>query len=47
MRIFGENPDEESLRGPDSARSFVNKPKWIQAAVIVAGVGFNFYSRGF
>ena len=42
VRIFGENPDEESLRGPDSARSFVNKPKWIQAAVIVAGVGFNF-----
>ena len=41
VKIFGENPDEESLRGPDSARSFVNKPKYIQASVIVAGVFFN------
>ncbi|MDP3726208.1 MAG: RIP metalloprotease RseP [bacterium] len=42
VKIFGENPDEESLSGPDSARSFVNKPKWVQAAIIFAGVGFNF-----
>jgi len=41
VKIFGENPDDESISGPDSKRSFVNKPKWIQAAIISAGVGFN------
>jgi len=41
VKIFGENPDEESISGPDSARSFFNAPKWIQAAVIIAGVFFN------
>ena len=41
VRIFGENPNEESLTGPDSARSFVHKPKWQQAVVLVAGVTFN------
>ena len=41
VRIFGETPDEESLHGPDSSRSFVHKPKWIQAAVLVGGVVFN------
>lgn len=38
VRIFGENPDDESLAGEDS---FVNKPKWAQALVLVAGVAFN------
>mgnify|MGYP001582465194 CR=1 FL=1 len=42
VKIFGENPDEESLHGSDSARSFIHKPKWIQAVIIFAGVGFNF-----
>lgn len=42
VRIFGENPDEEALNGPDKARSFVRKPRKIQAAIIVAGVFFNF-----
>ncbi len=41
VKIFGESPDEESVNGPDSKRSFVNKPKYIQAAVLVAGVTFN------
>jgi len=41
VKIFGENPDQESIRGPDSKRSFINKPKWIQALVLVAGVSFN------
>jgi regulator of sigma E protease len=41
VKIFGENPNEESISGPDSARSFVNKPKIIQAAVLIAGVFFN------
>ena len=31
VKIFGENPDEENTSGPDSARSFVNKPKYQQA----------------
>jgi len=42
VKIFGENPDDESLRGPDSKRSFVNKPKWQQVIVLAAGVFFNF-----
>lgn len=40
VKIFGENPDEESL-SPDAKDSFVNKPKIIQALVLVAGVSFN------
>lgn len=41
VRIFGENPNEESLSGPDRARAFINKPRLIQAAVLFAGVFFN------
>lgn len=41
VKIFGENPDEENTNGPDRARSFVHKPKIIQAMVLVAGVFFN------
>lgn len=41
VKIFGENPDEESLHGPDSHRSFVNKSKWDQAVVLAAGVTMN------
>ncbi|OHA80819.1 MAG: RIP metalloprotease RseP [Candidatus Yonathbacteria bacterium RIFCSPHIGHO2_01_FULL_51_10] len=41
VKIFGEDPDQVSIAGPDAARSFVHKPKYIQAAVIVAGVAFN------
>lgn len=41
VKIFGENPDEESIRGKDSARSFVHKSKWQQVAVVSAGVIFN------
>ncbi len=41
VKIFGENPDELSLHGPNSNRSFVNKPRWQQAIVLVAGVFFN------
>ncbi len=42
VKIFGENPDAESISGPDSSRSFVNKPKWQQVIVLAAGVFFNF-----
>ena len=38
VKIFGENPNEESISGQDNKRSFVNKPKKIQALVITAGV---------
>ena len=41
VKIFGENPDDESISGPDSTRSFVNKNRGIQAAVLVAGIAFN------
>jgi regulator of sigma E protease len=42
VKIFGENPDEESMNGPDKDRSFVNKPRYVQAAVLFAGVAMNF-----
>lgn len=40
VKIFGENPDEESL-DKNATDSFVNKSAWVQAAVLVAGVVFN------
>jgi len=42
VKIFGENPDTDSMTGPDSSRSFVNKPRYIQALVLLAGVTMNF-----
>jgi regulator of sigma E protease len=41
VKIFGENPDEESMTGADSKRSFVNAKKWKQVCVLLAGVGMN------
>ena len=41
VKIFGENLNDESQNGPDRARSFVHKQKWVQAAVLVAGVFCN------
>lgn len=41
VKIFGENPEEESLTGPDSARSFANKNRGIQTAVLIAGITCN------
>ncbi len=41
VKIFGEDPNEENISGPESARSFVNRPKWIQAIVLAAGVTLN------
>lgn len=40
VKIFGETPDEESL-DPNAKDSFVNKPWYTQALVLVAGVLFN------
>lgn len=42
VKIFGENPDDESIDGPDSKRSFVHKSKLQQIAVLFAGILFNF-----
>ena len=42
VKIYGENPDEENTNGPDSKRSFVNKPRWQQASVLFAGIFSNF-----
>ncbi len=42
VSIFGENPDEESISGPDASRSMGHKNRAIQAAVLLAGVIFNF-----
>jgi regulator of sigma E protease len=41
VKIHGENPDEDSISGPDSGRSFVNKNRAIQAFVLAAGILFN------
>ena len=41
VKIFGENPDEDSISGPESKRSFVNQPKYVQALVLIAGVASN------
>ena len=41
VKIFGENPDDESMTGADSKRSFVNAKKWKQVCVLLAGVGMN------
>lgn len=40
VKIFGENPDDASL-AEGATDSFVHKSKWIQAAVLIAGVTFN------
>ena len=42
VKIHGENPDDDSISGPDAARSFVHKNRWKQASVLFAGVFFNF-----
>ncbi|MDQ3075674.1 MAG: site-2 protease family protein [bacterium] len=42
VKIFGEDPNEENINGPDAGRSFVNKPKWQQAIVLFAGIFANF-----
>ncbi len=41
VKIHGENPDADSILGPDAKRSFVNKPRYQQIMVLAAGVFFN------
>jgi regulator of sigma E protease len=42
VKIFGEDPNDDSINGPDKGRSFVSKAKWQQVSVLVAGISFNF-----
>ncbi|MEK7582015.1 MAG: site-2 protease family protein [Patescibacteria group bacterium] len=42
VKIFGEDPNDESLIGADRARSLTAKPRLVQAWVVLAGVLFNF-----
>jgi regulator of sigma E protease len=46
VKIFGENP-EESINAEIDSRSFVHKSKYVQAAVLVAGVFFNLITAWF
>lgn len=41
VKIFGEDPNDESMNGPDKSRALIHKPARIQAAVLIAGVVFN------
>lgn len=41
VKIFGENPDDESTNGPDKERSFVNVSRIKQASVLISGITFN------
>jgi len=41
VKIFGEDPDDESMNGPDSKRSFVNASKWKQIVILLSGIFMN------
>ena len=41
VKIYGEDPDQDSLTGPDRKRAISAQSKWLQAAVLVAGVSAN------
>ncbi len=41
VKIFGETPDADSIAGPDSGRSFVNKNRGLQAIILIAGIAMN------
>ncbi len=47
VKIFGENPNDESVNGPDKERSFVRKSRITQMAVIGAGIAFNLFFAWF
>lgn len=42
VKIFGEDPNDESINGPEKDKSFISKAKWRQITVLVAGIIFNF-----
>ena len=41
VKIFGEDPDDESMNGPESHRSFVNAAKWKQIVILLSGISMN------
>jgi len=41
VKIFGEDPQDVPPEHPDRARSLISKPWYVQALVLVAGVGMN------
>lgn len=41
VKIFGEDLEDEAKTGPDRAMSFAAQSKWVQAAVLSAGIIFN------
>ena len=41
VKIFGEDPNDDSLLGSEKEKAISAKPRHIQAAVLVAGVTFN------
>jgi len=41
VKIFGEDPNDESINGPDSKRSFINASKWKQVTVLLSGIFMN------
>jgi regulator of sigma E protease len=41
VKIFGEDSHTEEIPEAEKSTSFLYKPKWIQASVLVAGVTFN------
>jgi regulator of sigma E protease len=43
VKIFGEDPNEDSMSGPDSKRSFVNASKWKQIVVLLSGIFMNIF----
>lgn len=50
VRIYGENAEDaahDAEKGKDVSRSFVAKSKWVQAAVLIAGVAMNVFFAWF
>jgi len=41
VKIFGEDSHSEEIKSENRHTSFVYKPKWVQALILVAGVAFN------
>ncbi len=42
VKIFGENPEDESLNGIHKSEALISKPRWVQALVMFAGPFMNF-----
>ena len=42
VKIFGEDPNDESLTGTDKTRSLTSKSRLVQVWIVLAGILFNF-----